>query len=320
MRFAPNPILAGALILGTGCAHTQKTEPSDLERLQQQAGSLRKRVQVLEQRMARMEHPTGTQGAPGAHGNLPVVRLAPPPAARARPPVAEPAAPTRASARDFSLQVPNSAPQFETAASLDSISAAHPVSEPAAPTPAPAVRRHTPATVPAAAPPTPARSTGDAKAVRSFKLVGSRLVELTKANAPKRPDRPATKTRKGKAIVAQYKEAMAVYREDRYAEAEAMFAQFAKTYPKHDYADNALYWRGEAAYDQGHYADALASFTAVVERYGGGNKAPDALLKIGLCYARLSDPANARDVLTQLTAAYPNTRAADLARQKIAEL
>jgi TolA-binding protein len=81
-----------------------------------------------------------------------------------------------------------------------------------------------------------------------------------------------------------------------------------------------LYWKGEAAYDQHHYADALASFTEVVERYGGGNKAPDALLKIGLCYDKLGDLANARDVLTQLVAAYPSERASDIARVRISEL
>ena len=82
----------------------------------------------------------------------------------------------------------------------------------------------------------------------------------------------------------------------------------------------ALYWKGEAAYDQHHYSDALAAFTEVVERYGGGNKAPDALLKIGLCYQNLGDVENARDVMTQLIGAYPAARASDIARARLAEL
>ena len=94
----------------------------------------------------------------------------------------------------------------------------------------------------------------------------------------------------------------------------------AREHPRHDYADNALYWKGEAAYDQRNFSGALAAFTAVVERYGGGNKAPDALLKIGLCYHNLGDAANARDVLTELIAAYPGARASDIARVKLAEL
>ena len=79
---------------------------------------------------------------------------------------------------------------------------------------------------------------------------------------------------------------------------------FVAEHPRSDLADNAMYWRGEAYYDQGHYSDALATFTAVIEQYAGGNKASDALLKVGLCYAQLGDLDNARDVLNRLIAAY----------------
>jgi len=151
---------------------------------------------------------------------------------------------------------------------------------------------------------------------RSYRLVGSRLVQATKRSKP----RSSGKSSQDSRVVKQYKAAMAVYRDGRFAEAEQAFASIVSTHPNHDYADNALYWQGEAAYDQAHYADALAAFTHVVERYGGGNKAPDALLKIGLCYARLGDHANARDVLTQLIAAYPRADASKIAKRKLAEL
>ena len=134
--------------------------------------------------------------------------------------------------------------------------------------------------------------------------------------APDRPDRSA----KGQAIIAEYEAAMAIYKSGHPDRAEAAFAVFAQEHPEHDYADNALYWKGEAAYDQSHFADALAAFTEVVERYGGGNKAPDALLKIGLCYRQLGDIPNARDVLSELVAAYPSERASDIARVKLSEL
>lgn len=166
---------------------------------------------------------------------------------------------------------------------------------------------------------------------RSFRLVGSRLAELSKterkpvdaapaATKPARTKSRAPKARGNKAIVGRYNAAMAMLKAGDAGAAETAFAQFVDAHPRHDYADNALYWRGEAAYDQRHYADALASFTQVVERYGGGNKAPDALLKIGLCYHNLGDPANARDVLTELIGAYPGAPASGIARVKLAEL
>ncbi len=149
----------------------------------------------------------------------------------------------------------------------------------------------------------------------SYRLVGSKLVQATK-----RKPTVATRRDRDTGVVKDYKAAMALYRDGRYSEAEQAFGAIVSTHPEHDYADNALYWQGEAAYDQAHYSDALAAFTKVVERYGGGNKAPDALLKIGLCYGRLGDAANARDVLTQLIAAYPSANASKIAKRKLDDL
>lgn len=149
-----------------------------------------------------------------------------------------------------------------------------------------------------------------------YRLVGSKLVEATKA----KPQIATGKRDRDSGVIADYERAMDTYRDGRYADAESAFEAIVAAHPNHEYADNALYWQGEAAYDQAHYADALAAFTAVVERYGGGGKAADALLKIGLCYGRLGDTANARDVLSQLIAAYPRTDASKIAKRKLDEL
>ncbi len=161
----------------------------------------------------------------------------------------------------------------------------------------------------------PAYDEGGAS-TQSYRLVGSKLVEATKA----KPQITTGKRDRDSGVVSDYEQAMDVYRDGRYADAEAAFQAIVKAHPNHEYADNALYWQGEAAYDQAHYADALAAFTTVVERYGGGGKAPDSLLKIGLCYGRLGDTANARDVLTQLIAAYPRSDASKIAKRKLDEL
>jgi tol-pal system protein YbgF len=157
---------------------------------------------------------------------------------------------------------------------------------------------------------------GAGASTQSYRLVGSKLVEATKA----KPQIATGKRDRDAGVVGDYDRAMETYRDGNYADAEAAFESIVKGHPNHDYADNALYWQGEAAYDQAHYADALAAFTAVVERYGGGGKAADALLKIGLCYGRLGDTANARDVLTQLIAAYPRSDASKIAKRKLDEL
>ena len=164
---------------------------------------------------------------------------------------------------------------------------------------------------------------------RTFKLVGSHLVEATKTKRPNSSSRSTAKNKKKKkkrttrssgGPETAYKRARALYTSGDVVAAEQAFEAFARTYPRHEHADNALYWKGEAAYDQAHFSDALAAFTEVIERYGGGNKASDALLKIGLCYGKVGDRANAQDVLEQLVLAYPNARASAIAREKLEEM
>jgi tol-pal system protein YbgF len=98
------------------------------------------------------------------------------------------------------------------------------------------------------------------------------------------------------------------------------FARFIELYPRHDYADNAQYWLGEAYYDQKDWQTAIEAFQLVVKRYPDGNKAPDALLKVGYCHAKMGDVTSARDVLSQVIEIYPKTEAAGLAARRLEEL
>ncbi len=288
-----------------GCAHTEPVAaeaPADVDaqnaRLRQDNAALRKQVAHLEERLRFHESQGGPdEGAgPGAAGrHLPVVKLAPPGG--------------EAPAREFRRE----------AVTLSPLPHSSPYQ--AEPEPEPESLYAGAGAMTADLEPAPDASD---PGVKSYRLVGSRLVDLTKKRrpAPAKKSRSRRSSHKKKAdggIVGQYEDAMSVYKSGRFADAEVAFDAFVRGHPKHDYADNALYWKGEAAYDQAHYADALAAFTEVVERYGGGNKAPDALLKIGLCYGKLGDTANARDVLTQLIAAYPKARATQIAHNKLAE-
>ena len=72
---------------------------------------------------------------------------------------------------------------------------------------------------------------------------------------------------------------------------------FLVRWPDHPYAENAMYWRGEAYFAQGEYLRAAEQFDAVIARFGSGNKAPDALLKLGMCHDRLGALATRARVL-----------------------
>ena len=86
-------------------------------------------------------------------------------------------------------------------------------------------------------------------------------------------------------------------------------AAFLVKWPDHPYAENAMYWRGEAYYAKGDYAKAAEQFEAVLARFGGGAKAPDALLKLGMCQDKLGSPARAQEYWDRLKNEYPKSDA-----------
>src|SRR5690606_34317546 len=92
---------------------------------------------------------------------------------------------------------------------------------------------------------------------------------------------------------------------------------FLATHPRHDYADNAQYWLGEAYYAQNDYRQALGEFRIVIETYPRGNKVPDALLKVGYCYQALGQTDKARAVLEQVVNLYPKSEPATLAATRL---
>jgi tol-pal system protein YbgF len=95
---------------------------------------------------------------------------------------------------------------------------------------------------------------------------------------------------------------------------------FLARYPRHDFADNAQYWLGEAYYAQQDYPNALAEFRNVIERYPRGNKVPDALLKVGYCYLALGQTEKSRAVLEQVVSRYPKTEPAATAAKRLESL
>ena len=115
---------------------------------------------------------------------------------------------------------------------------------------------------------------------------------------------------------AIYNKALTEFNAGRYSQAAAGFAEVTYAYPSGRYAPNAGYWLGEALYGQNQDSDALAQFKEVSSRFPQHHKAPDALFKAGLCYMRLGDKDNATVQFRALVADYPNSPAANLARQR----
>lgn len=136
---------------------------------------------------------------------------------------------------------------------------------------------------------------------------------------PRAPAGDAT-TRAGADAGSAYRLAVELVTSGRYAEGAAALRAFIAKYPRHDFADNAQYWLGEASYAQQDYSHALAEFRAVIDGYPRGNKVPDALLKVGYCYLALGETDKSRAVLEQVVSLYPKTEPAATAAKRLETL
>jgi tol-pal system protein YbgF len=128
------------------------------------------------------------------------------------------------------------------------------------------------------------------------------------------PARPAPKT--GGNPEQEYAAALATYRAREHGQAVLDFVDFIAKYPKHPLAGNAQYWIGEAYWAQRDYRQALVEFEKVFEH--GSAKAPDALLKIGLCHIRLNDVPRAQKAWQRVVNEYPKSEPAAMARSLLA--
>ena len=124
-------------------------------------------------------------------------------------------------------------------------------------------------------------------------------------------------TERGDDASADYRAAVELVKAGSSTQAIDGLRAFLRKYPRHDYADNAQYWLGEAFYAQKDYPHALAEFRNVIETYPRGNKVPDALLKVGYCYQALGQGDKARAVLEQVVNLYPKTEPAALATKRL---
>src|SRR5262249_15657363 len=92
------------------------------------------------------------------------------------------------------------------------------------------------------------------------------------------------------------------------------FYDLIATYPESPLRESAQYLVADMYYQQKDWRAATAEFEALVAALPRGEKAPDALLKIGLCQKNLGDSARAKRTLERVVREYPTSAAARQAR------
>ncbi|MBI5903902.1 MAG: tol-pal system protein YbgF [Deltaproteobacteria bacterium] len=121
----------------------------------------------------------------------------------------------------------------------------------------------------------------------------------------------------GEAPDALYRKGHELLAAGNLAGARMVFLKIADRFPDYVLVDNALYWAAETYYTERDFTRAIAGFKEVERKYPDRNKAPDAVLKIGLAYMETGDIERARDYLDKVIKKYPGSEAADTAKKTV---
>ena len=121
---------------------------------------------------------------------------------------------------------------------------------------------------------------------------------------------PARETKEYEAALNQFKAA-------KYKEAAWAFSAFVKKYPDSSLAPNAQFWLGNAWVAQRNCAKAIEAHSVVTTRYADSPKAADSWLAMANCQQEMGNPTAARRSLETVVAKFPNSQAADTARDRL---
>lgn len=119
---------------------------------------------------------------------------------------------------------------------------------------------------------------------------------------------------------AQFEAALGIFRAGQFAQAQTAFAEFVKANPRSGYSPSALFWLGNAQYATRNYSEAIANFRSMLSVAPSHSKAPEAVLSIANCQIELKDTRAAKRTLEDLVKAYPQSEAAQAARERLTRL
>lgn len=115
-----------------------------------------------------------------------------------------------------------------------------------------------------------------------------------------------------------YKEAFNLFKNGDYASAIAQFEDFLESYPQSNLAPGAAYWVGNARYALRDYQLAIDAQKRLINKYPDSLKAPDAFLNMATSQYEMGDSKSSKHTLEDLVTKYPSSDAAKKAKQRLA--
>jgi tol-pal system protein YbgF len=117
-----------------------------------------------------------------------------------------------------------------------------------------------------------------------------------------------------------FEQALNVLRKGDFANAAQSFADFVRRYGKSPYLPQSYFWLGNAQYAIREYKSAVGSFRQLIELAPQHARVPESMLAIANCQLELKDNSAARKTLSELIKAFPNTEAANAAKERLSKL
>ena len=133
-------------------------------------------------------------------------------------------------------------------------------------------------------------------------------------DTPAAPGKPAANPQ---AEAKEYEAALTLFKGGKYKEAANAFDAFARSHAQSDFAPSAQFWLGNSFYAQRDCKKAISAEQVVLSKWPDHAKAPDALLTIANCQQELGDNKAANQALDRLVAKYPDSRAAQAAKDRL---
>ena len=164
-------------------------------------------------------------------------------------------------------------------------------------------------------------------ALRELAETQRRIKDLTQSFEERlRPLEPVTVSLDGIDFQAQPAEkrefdaALARFRAGEFAPAAVALAEFIRRNPQSGYVPSALFWLGNAQYATRDYKEAIQNFRTLSNAAPNYPRLADAWLSMANCQIELKDVKAGRKTLEDLSKKYPQSEAAEAARERLARL
>lgn len=118
----------------------------------------------------------------------------------------------------------------------------------------------------------------------------------------------------------EFDAAMEVFRKGDFVAAQTSLQRFVQRYPQTGYLPTALFWLGNASYAVKDYKASLAQFRQLLTLSPTHARAPEAMLAVSNVQIELKDTKAARKTLEDLIKAFPQSDAAQAAKDRLPKL